>query len=187
MMRPLAVLYHCNDAFRCNKFINDASYLILSVEDGKWLGTGMYFWDNVGNAHYWKREKVRKSQNDSLNGHTLYSIVQAGVYTDAMLDLTDIEVCEKVELIWEEYMKSINSSEKYVPLGAKLNTLFECFGFFQSNYSVVKVIGKYPLHSENHLFSYRLNRNNPEPFTAAKCIYNVKSADVIAERKILER
>lgn len=53
-------VYHCNDKQRCEKFLKEDNYLIWSEEDGIWLGSGMYFWDNLSNAKYWKGEKNEK-------------------------------------------------------------------------------------------------------------------------------
>ena len=47
MLRPNSILYHCNDSTRCQKFLQDHTYVIESQEDGIWLGSGMYFWDNI--------------------------------------------------------------------------------------------------------------------------------------------
>lgn len=53
------ILYHCNKQEECLKFLNKQDYLISSQEDGIWLGKGMYFWDNISNARFWKREKLK--------------------------------------------------------------------------------------------------------------------------------
>ncbi len=34
------VLYHCNDEKRCLKFLDSDTYMIISNEDGRWLGQG---------------------------------------------------------------------------------------------------------------------------------------------------
>ena len=58
---PMQIIkgYHCNDLERTKKFVENKE-LIMTQEDGYWLGKGMYFWDNLSNAHYWKKEKERK-------------------------------------------------------------------------------------------------------------------------------
>ena len=52
------VLYHCNDEKRCSRFVNSDKYMIVSHEDGSWLGQGMYFWDNLGNAKNCKSKGI---------------------------------------------------------------------------------------------------------------------------------
>ena len=67
------VLYHCNDEKRCLKFLDSDTYMIISNEDGRWLGQGMYFWDNYGNAKYWEKVKQRKDIDKK------YLIVKASI------------------------------------------------------------------------------------------------------------
>ena len=66
MIRPVNILYHCNDLERCKKFVSDKNYMINSEEDGNWLGRGMYFWDNPSNYKYWLKVKQRKKINKNM-------------------------------------------------------------------------------------------------------------------------
>lgn len=54
-MESKAILYHSNTKEECDTFISQENYLIESKNayDDKWLGYGMYFWDNKGNAVWW--------------------------------------------------------------------------------------------------------------------------------------
>ena len=113
-------VYHCNDKQRCEKFLKEDNYLIWSEEDGIWLGSGMYFWDNLSNAKYWKGEKKRKTHN-----RTPLSIVSAHIYIDNLLDLSDINTCNVVDDIWEAYCKTSKKPSQGVKLGEKLNILFK--------------------------------------------------------------
>ena len=61
MIRQNLILYHCNDFFRCHRFVHTEDYMIVSKEDGNWLGTGMYFFFILANAEYWMRKKKKKS------------------------------------------------------------------------------------------------------------------------------
>lgn len=47
-------LFHCNDEKRCLIFFSSDSYMIISQEDGKWLGSGMRIKQN------WKLLKMKK-------------------------------------------------------------------------------------------------------------------------------
>lgn len=78
MLRPNSILYHCNDSTRCQKFLQDHTYVIESQEDGIWLGSGMYFWDNATNANYWLKQKSRKQPEEK------FEIVIAHVYMDQL-------------------------------------------------------------------------------------------------------
>ena len=78
MLRPNSILYHCNDSTRCQKFLQDHTYVIESQEDGIWLGSGMYFWDNATNANHWLKQKSRKQPEEK------FEIVIAHVYMDQL-------------------------------------------------------------------------------------------------------
>lgn len=180
MIKPNVVGYHCNDFHRCHKFISSKDYLIISEEDGKWLGTGMYFWDNVANANFWMGKKKRE------NPCKTYGIVAANIFLDRLLDLTDIDICDKIGEIWEVFKKKTGiENEKNQELGYKLNILFQAVKPFQEKYSVIKVYGKYNRTPENKLFLYNIRKNNAEPFASVKCIYNVKDAEAIGNREMM--
>lgn len=179
-------VYHCNDTQRCEKFLKKDDYLIKSEEDGIWLGSGMYFWDNLSNAKYWKREKQRKSYNRKS-----FSIVSANIYIDNLLDLTDESTCRTMEILWRNYcqkMKKPYDLYKDVDLGEKLNILFESEMTREhlSTYNVIKIIGKYPRIPPNPLYSYNIYSNKIEPTLSAKCIYTVKNANDIFNKKLVE-
>lgn len=53
-------VYHANDRLKVENFLK-TNELIIS-KDTNWLGSGMYFWDNLSNAKYWKNEKLRKNE-----------------------------------------------------------------------------------------------------------------------------
>lgn len=52
-------LYHCNYESRVESFFKHKELRISHhKDDSEWGGTGMYFWDNEGNAEYWKNKKM---------------------------------------------------------------------------------------------------------------------------------
>ncbi len=175
-------VYHCNDKQRCEKFLKEDNYLIWSEEDGIWLGSGMYFWDNLANAQYWKGQKKRKTNNRKP-----LVIVSANIYIDNLLDLSDINTCDKIQQLWEMYCRITNKSSKNINLGEKLNILFksEILEKYLAN-SVIRVIGKYNYTPSNSLFDSNLKSNKTEPTLAAKYIYNVKNANCIFNKKLVE-
>lgn len=137
IVRPNSILYHCNDKTRCQKFLDNKKFMIESKEDGIWLGNGMYFWDNLSNAKFWYRKKQQK--------HDELLIVQSNVYTDFLLDLTDLDVCNKMEQLWNKVYKEneIKIPKDKITLGVKLNYLYDYYNMFKDVYQVIKVIGKY--------------------------------------------
>lgn len=180
MIRPNLELYHCNDSNRCYKFVYTKHNMIVSEEDGKWLGTGMYFWDNLANARFWMKKKERDCPSE------VYRIVMANVYMDRLLDLTDQDICNKIGEIWEKYQK-INylDDKKKCGLGCKLNILFGSIPHLQEKYHVIKVNGKYNRTPENSLWSYNIKNDFAEPIGSVKCIYSVRNEEAIAEKKFV--
>lgn len=57
-MESRIILYHSDTEKKCEEFIAKKDALVLSnnLKDDIWLGDGMYFWDNRGNANWWKRK-----------------------------------------------------------------------------------------------------------------------------------
>lgn len=177
IVRPNSILYHCNDKTRCQKFLDNKKFMIESKEDGIWLGNGMYFWDNLSNAKFWYRKKQQK--------HDELLIVQSNVYTDFLLDLTDLDVYNKMEQLWNKVYKEneIKIPKDKITLGVKLNYLYDYYDMFKDVYQVIKVIGKYKKTPQNSFYKYDLDSRRAEPTTAIKCIYNVKNVDAIATRE----
>lgn len=178
MQRPYLMLYHCNDTVNCKKFVENDKCLIYKREGGIWLGSGMYFWDNLSNAEFWKREKIKKDSEKE------YCIVQAGVFLDKLLDLTDLDVAKKMTELWERYVQ-VNNLKKEEKLGTKLNILFKTFNL-EKEYNVVKVYGKYYYTPDNGLWSYDMRSYSPEPVSNIKCIYSVKNVDAIDDRAMIK-
>lgn len=172
------ILYHCNDKKRSLKFLSSDTYMIISEEDGKWLGQGMYFWDNLGNAQYWKAEKQKKSPAEE------FIIIKACVSMEKVLDLTDTEICEMLAKVWDAWKDKVKITDcnEEVPLGKKLNIFYKQFPGFKDTYQVFKIYGKYNKTPRNSLFQYNLSSSTAEPTLAVKCIYNVKCRDAIKQR-----
>jgi hypothetical protein len=170
---PNILAYHCNDEDRCSKFVSE-DYLIGSNDDGIWPGDGMYFWDNVSNAYFWRNEKIRKDSSKR------YVIVCANLILINLLDLTDLETCRYIGHIWRIYCDTIKRDYSET-LGKKINLLFEEFPDFQK-YHIIKVYGKYNQTPQNNLFTYDLSSFKCEPTLAVKCIYSVRKSECICNR-----
>lgn len=158
------LLYHCNDKKRSMRFLSSDTYMIISREDGKWLGQGMYFWDNLGNAMYWKGEKQRRQPEED------FVIVLARVSTEKLLDLSDPDICDSICKIWDTWKDraKIGSRENNIPLGKKLNILYKIIPEFKDIFHVFKIYGKYNKTRPSNLYPYNLSSKSPEPTLAVK-------------------
>ena len=56
---PQVFMYHCGIKCKVDQFKKDNSKMLISNEDGIWLGSGMYL-DNQSNLEYWKNVKTKK-------------------------------------------------------------------------------------------------------------------------------
>lgn len=180
-------LYHCNDKERCNQFLKHEMDLIESKEDGIWLGNGMYFWENLANAKYWRDQKEKKSRR------LQYLIIKCLVCIDCCLDLTNQDVIDEVYEIWKEacqYVFGCSFSLNH-EFGFILNRLFsDEFGCdFSSKYDIVKVLGQYgkehPMF-ENNKEKNKNNLSKIRPTSAVKVIYSVKRKSCILSREVIK-
>ncbi|WP_147285868.1 hypothetical protein [Peptoniphilus indolicus] len=166
-------LYHCNLDRIISKVIAEKSYnLMKSKGDKYWLGDGIYLWDNLSNAKYWKKDKERKCGND------IYSICELSVNLDYLLDFTDSDIRKYFEKIFEQVYLS-NPAIRKAPLGIKINFLLNEYPERLSAYHVIKGYGIYN-RVNTKLYKFRdisCPHLSPEP----KAIYNV-----IDDRAILK-
>ncbi|MCD8221830.1 MAG: hypothetical protein LUD07_06505 [Clostridiales bacterium] len=178
-MESKAILYHSNKEDECKRFISEKDYLIVSKnnKDDIWLGKGMYFWDNRGNVDWWNKKQVKRHPED------IFSIIVANVNLEGLLDLTDIEIYEKLEELWITICKKAKLNVNK-PLGNKLNYLMD-IEKYSIVYSVIKVYGKYNRTPSDGIFKFDYKTDRAEPTIGVKCIYNVMSADCIIEKEYL--
>ena len=178
-MESKVILYHSNREEECNKFITE-EYLALSEnpKDDIWLGKGMYFWDNRGNAEWWNKKQCKR------NSGVVFTIVAANAELDEMLDLTDFDIYMKLEEFWQSICKKIKKNPN-VPLGNKLNFFFNSQGF-DSMYAIIKVFGKYNGTPSDGLFKFKYNTMYSEPTIAVKCIYSVRDVRCIIEKELVD-
>lgn len=178
-LRSNIIAYHVNDYERCKKYVEDNEYLILS-KDKKWLGYGMYFWDNDSNANYWIGQKKRKD----LKGKNIAK-TKSNIYIDKMLDFTDMDHRKMFHALWEKYreLEGISGDE---PLGIKVDKLFDYFQILKENFFVIRVYGNYKYTPRDELIVYDLKRVECEPIIHVKTIYSVKNKDFACCREITE-
>ena len=147
--------------------------MIESKEDGIWLGEGMYFWDNYSNANYWLHEKERKDTQDKQ-----FSIIKGNAIISKILDLTDFDICNTFEKIWRLYANKVGIDIN-IPLGKKINFLFDNVTFVRDAYDVIKIHGKYNRTPENDLYRYNIHSTQTEPTLNVKTIYSVRKNDCL--------
>lgn len=179
-MESKIILFHSDEESKCKKFIEEENSLIISEnsKDDIWLGKGMYFWDNKGNANWWK------DKQESRNKDKRYSIVIVNAVLDKLLDLTDFEVYMKMEELWQEICKLCNLDSN-VPVGKKLNFLFETLNF-EEEYDLIKVYGKYNHTPNKGFFKFDYRSMKSEPTMVIKCIYSIRNEECIVEKEIKE-
>lgn len=160
--------FHANDKTRCEKFLSDYSYLIIS-EDTAFLGNGMYFWEQQSRAEWWLKEK----QKDV--------IVRAEIITDNMLDLNDPDVCLRIQHLYERIGSAVRNRyiKKYPKMdmqtGVKLNVLFEMYSSYMSTFKVVRGTRIYDIEEPLFLVNSKLS-------SRAVDIYCIKAPEVAIKR-----
>lgn len=171
---PQINIYHCGKFEDIEKFKSGKTQLNISVEEGIWLGNGMYFWDNESNLEYWYSSKKRKEPNEK------FTSVKVLVKLDKLLDLTDkkvIDMCKESVQIMRN--KGIKGFDKNNDLGRDINMLFKHAPPF-NRYEVLKIIGYYERYKgDNFLYETRNKKSTAHPTANAKVIYSLKNREPI--------
>ena len=160
--------FHANDKIRCEKFLSDYNYLIIS-NDTDFLGNGMYFWEQQSRAEWWLKEKLKDV------------IVSAEIITDAMLDLNDPDVCLKIQHLYERIGNAVRNRyiKKYPKMdmqtGVKLNVLFEIFNSYMSAFKVIRGTRIYDIKESLFLANSKLS-------SRAVDIYCIRTPEVATKR-----
>lgn len=179
MCRPNVDVYHTNDELKVENFLQ-TNELIIS-KDTNWLGSGMYFWDNLSNAKYWKNEKLRKRETTNIK------IIKGKIFLENLLDLTDEETVRYVNKIWScisKFSEIKRMKIEKAELGRKLDVIFDFYKAHLSkefDYNVIKCLGSYrkDLMESLDLFSEsNLTLTN-------KIIYSVKENICISKFEII--
>ncbi|URN83954.1 hypothetical protein [Acetobacterium wieringae] len=120
-----------------------------------------------------------------------FKILKGNLIIENMLDLTDLDICKSVSLLWDflknklikdhpELENSLNKAES----GKKLNLIFLHIETYKLNYEVIKCAARYPKTPKSNLFEYHFdgNKNNfCEVTTENKIIYNAKTEKCLFE------
>jgi hypothetical protein len=181
---PNIIGYHTNNSERCFSFMEekgDDAKIIIGFDE-TWLGEGMYFWDNLSNAKYWARQKLRKHQEIKT-----VSIVKGHVILDALLDLTDNDILTTIDKLWLSYCSKHKNINKYSPLGIKINTLFRVYKSLNQKYDSIKVFGFYPSIKESYFFPLGKKETSPRAVNDIRTIYCVRNAEKIVDKKFEQK
>ncbi len=165
-MIPNIIGYHANEKQKCTDYIERG--IFIKSNDTYWLGDGMYFWDNHSNAIYWMNEKIRKSEAVCV------SIIKANVIIDKLLDFTDLETLKRFDKLWSYFCEKRNESIK-LPLGKKIEMLFDFFEDLENEFNVLRVNADY---NKTPDISFLYSGNNKVTHKI-KTIYCVRNNDVI--------
>mgnify|MGYP000854233694 CR=1 FL=1 len=175
-MKNIISLYHCNFENHINMLTKNGKLKISThSKDKEWGGSGMYFWDNVGNAKYWKREKQKSQVNQKLN------IVRCNIEIDLdedLLDLTDFFV----EKDMEKLLYNLDSTKEIckAPVGDKIDFICK-----KLEAKVVKFFGDYS-RTPKTIFT-DADSYNTRITNKVKVIYCIKESNesLIIDSKII--
>lgn len=180
MCKPNIDVYHTNDRLKVKNFLK-TNELIIS-KDTNWLGKGMYFWDNLSNAKYWKNEKLRKRETTDIK------IIKGKIFLEKLLDLTDEETVKYIDDIWS-FISKFSEIQKIkiekAELGRKLDVIFDFFSEKESkvfDYNVIKCLGSYKRNLMRSLDSF----SESNLTLTNKTIYSVKENTCISKFEIID-
>ena len=175
-------IFHTDKERNNEKFLKEKT-LLEANNERIWLGAGMYFWDNISNAQYWKR--VKKYHDKFSN----YSIVRASLRCnlDDLLNLTDedtvnelqeyVECCKKI--YYQKTGKKINLDA--MDTGEIINFAYKCSKLFDNNktFKCVKGIGLYQPKGKNFIVSKDNSHSRVHLTSRGKNIYAVRKKDTL--------
>ncbi|MDD3904282.1 MAG: hypothetical protein PHO09_11445 [Sphaerochaeta sp.] len=166
--KPIAIGFHANSKEKCNKMLEG---IFCASDDTHWLGKGLYFWDNISNAEYWANEKIRKNE---ISSRKHLAIIKAYIDCEMVLDLTDFEILNTMERVWESIYFLDRTVDRRLKLGQRIDYIIERFPDMEC--PVVKGIGQYR-NSDNHKFF-----EGTRLVSDVKIIYSVRDGKAILSR-----
>lgn len=187
-------LYHVDKSCNNAAFVSGAA-LTPSREDGDWAGNGVYFWDNIGNAHYWV--KLRNYENITI------SKAMMRTRENFILDLTEPESASNfrrlAKIIQERFDKSFDltsETEKGAVINLVCSSLQKVHEKMQEKgvtvddlpqpFKVVKVAGYYPSAPERDFFAVLGDKKlGPHVTLRTKVIYAVRDQTVLKQRQLI--
>lgn len=177
VLRPNILAYHVNDKVRCETFISNGNYLIIS-KDTTWLGLGMYFWDNQSNALYWLKEKQRKDRDNEIYICAKCNLI---LQEEIVLDITDKKTANKIDELWSKYIKISKEYINEKRIGVKLDILFRILPNFKE-YGVIKAHAIYP--KDRYIDFFKSEYGRCHISSNVKTIYLVKKSELAINREL---
>lgn len=202
-------LYHV-DLKENNQLFIKGEDLPESSEDGEWGGKGLYLWDNINNAKYWKKVHWRKDASKASIVKTLLKIKD-----DFILDLTEPtqvkEFEESIKAIAKRAQKStdpiVAQKANYILDGAPKGYAINFYNEYLKkiyNYLVesLKLSGLYPSVRPQEFFKDDLVLNKyynnekerelsrkyyvPHVTIQSKNIYVIRNQELLLQREIYQ-
>jgi hypothetical protein len=171
------IVYHTNTKDEIEPFVNDKR--MIYHDDTHYLGYGMYFWDNQGNARYWARKKLR----ERTDLDEVYITQARLIFSTPILDLTDIEVIRKVRDLWIIYCDKLGEKNTNQFFGTILNILRKYFPTLDEM-KISKCHGDYSQNKKQSFLSRLGNKSYID--SRPKTIYSIRCESVISETIIFE-
>ena len=175
-MIPNIVVYHTNAKDKIEKFVSNKE--MIYYEDKHYLGYGMYFWDNDGNAKYWANKKLRESSLDEV-----YISKASLLLNGTILDLTNVDVIRMVRTLWIEYCDKIDEKNRYQFIGTIIDILRKYFPMI-NEMKVAKCHGDYS-HYNKYKFLEDLG-NKSYVDNRPRTIYTVTCDSKIVNPELFE-
>lgn len=158
--------YHVNYQEKCDNFIHGNIPLIIS-EDTQYLGRGMYFWGNNGNAQYWYNDRKRKEPQE------IFCALKCNILLDKLLDLTNSKIRNKMDKLWLSCKEQARKAGIKKEAGAQIDYMLN-LAKLDGAFTVCKMHGKY-----NAPFSTLTEMNSRYMACDVREIYCVKDAMAI--------
>ncbi|MBZ0323606.1 hypothetical protein [Enterococcus casseliflavus] len=168
--------FHCGDEDSVNKFCENDEFLPISNHpyDNHWAGPGMYLWDNLANARWWK--STRRDTSKRIISKCILEIDE-----DDLLDMTNSDLVEAMDGLVHIMMQS-----EQVPTSNEVGIKIAYIAnYFDSK--AIKLFGYYPSQEEN-AFIGEVNKSKAHVSMAPKVIYCVREGkfDVLKNRELEE-
>lgn len=168
-MKNVISLYHTNFESSISLFKETKELKVSShADDKEWGGTGMYFWDNTGNAKYWYYQKKK------INTASPIEITKCHVEFDVdndILDLTNYYVEERFQKTLNLLSNKRKLTLSTAPIGDKID--FYCKHF---DVKIVKFFGKYCNTPKTSLFDS--DDTSQKITNQVKVIYCLKESEI---------
>ncbi|WP_251951237.1 hypothetical protein [Limosilactobacillus vaginalis] len=175
-------IFH-TDKIRNNKLFLSRKTLLMASNERIWLGAGMYFWDNISNAKYWKRQKKKHDR------YSTFSIIEASLRCnlDDLLNLTDEKTVEELQEYVEKCKKlyhhqtGIEIDLDSMKTGEIINFAYKCSELFDNGktFKCVKGLGLYNYSNKDNFIVKEDYSKGVHLTLRGKIIYAIRDKDFL--------